>query len=230
MQMSEMVRRLLLLTPTMSELRNRTFPPPPPRHPNARPPSPNQYAHASGLNVPPPPVHPSHPPLPPRPPPSPRTDAMSEYFDREPIPSYVVPPSDTSYAPVIQRLPPPVPPNRPGNSRSSSENVVESTSIVDGGPVGTPILLPRRPSDLPPSVSRTSSITGSPAIAPPSPPVHHASQARSLTADSAYEDTLSEKELRDLYDDEEIDRFLRLFSAVGCPSSHCQSTHCLHST
>ena len=27
--------------------------------------------------------------------------------------------------------------------------------------------------------------------------------------------TLSEKELRDLYDDEEIDRFLRLFSAVG---------------
>jgi len=51
------------------------------------------------------------------------------------------------------------------------------------------------------------------------PPAHH---ARSLTVDSADEATLSEKELRDLYDDEEIDRFLRLFSAVGCSVLYCQ--------
>jgi hypothetical protein len=48
-----------------------------------------------------------------------------------------------------------------------------------------------------------------------SSPVQHARRAGSLDSDSAYETTLSEKELRDLYDDEEIDRFLRLFSAVG---------------
>ena len=59
-------------------------------------------------------------------------------------------------------------------------------------------------------------------VASPPPPVHNATKARSLTVDSAYEATLSEKELRDLYDDEEIDHFLRLFSAVGYSSPSCR--------
>lgn len=208
----------------MSELRNRTFPPPPPRHPNARPPSPKPYVHSSGLNPQPPPVHPLHPSLPPRPPPSPRQDARLEHFSREPIPPQAAPPLDIPYTPVIQKLTPPIPPNRPGNPRSTSENVVGSTSSVDDNPVGTPTSPPKHPSDLPPPVSRTSSfnsITGSPAITTPPPPVHHVRKARSLTTESAYEDTLSEKELRDLYDDEEIDRFLLLFTAVSCSSLYC---------
>jgi hypothetical protein len=204
----------------MSEIRNRAFPPPPPRHPTARPPSPNSYARSSGLNAPPPPVHPSHPPLPPRPPPSPRPDVRLDNPGPE---SQVASPLDVHYTPVIQRLPPPVPPNRPGNPRSLSENVVASTPSIEVEPAGPP----KHPSispELPPPVSRRSSfnsITGSTATAPSPPPVHHARNARSFTTDSAYEDTLSEKELRDLYDDEEIDRFLRLFSAVGCSSLYC---------
>lgn len=208
----------------MSELRNRTFPPPPPpRHPAARPPSPNSHVRPSNLNAPPP-VHPPPPSLPPRPPPSPRPDSRSEYFSREPIPSQGSSPSDVPHTSVIQGPSPPVPPNRPSNPLSSSENIVRSTSSVDVEPVGATIPPPKHPSELPPPVSPSSSfnsITGSPAIAPPPPPVHHARKERSLTADSAHEDSLSEKELRDLYNDEEIDRFLRLFSAVGRPSLCC---------
>lgn len=213
----------------MSELRNRTLAPPPPRHPTANP-----YGRSGALNVPPPPVHPSHPSLPPRPPPSPRPDARSEYFSNESIHSQVAAPLDTPY--MAQGPPPPVPPNRPANPQSFSENVVASTSSLDLNSVGTPNPPPEHPSispELLPPVSRASpvsSITGSPVVAPPPPPVHHARKEHSL-ADPADEDTLSEKELRDLYNDEEIDRFLRLFSAVGCSNLRCTAhvpTH-LHS-
>lgn len=204
----------------MSELRNRTLVPPPPRHPAARPPSPGAHTRSS-FNAPPPPVHPLHPSLPPRPQPSPRPGARSDYFSPEPAPPQVNPSLDTPHSPAIQRLPPPIPPNRPSNPRSFSENVVGSTSSVDVKPVWTTVPPPKRPiipPELPPPVSRETffnSITEPHVMAPsPPPPLHHATRARSLTADSAYEATLSEKELRDLYDDEEIDRFLRLFSAV----------------
>lgn len=205
----------------MSELRNRALAPPPPRHPAARPPSPNPHNRPSNFGSPPPPIHPSHPSLPPRPPP--RPDARFDYSAELP-PSQVAPPFDVPYTPAIQRLPPPVPPNLPGDPRSFPENNVGSTSNADVEPVGTPTPPPKYPSnplELPPPVSRASSfnsITDSLVTAPPPPPVHHAGKARSLTVNSAYEATLSEKELRDLYDDEEIDRFLRLFSAVGYSS------------
>ena len=208
----------------MSELRNRTLAPPPPRHPAVRPPSPNPHTRSSNFNAPPLPV-PAHPSLPPRPPP--RQDARFDYSAELP-PSQVVPPLDTPYTPAIQRLPPPVSPMLPGDPRSFSENGIGSTSSADVGPVGTPTPPPRYPSnplELLPPVSRASSfhsITDSQVMVPPPPPVHHAGQARSLTVDSTYEATLSEKELRDLYDDEEIDRFLRLFSAVGCSSLSCR--------
>ncbi|KAF9654351.1 hypothetical protein BDM02DRAFT_138295 [Thelephora ganbajun] len=212
------IQRLLtaLQTPIMSELRNRILAPPPPRHPNVRPPSPNSQPRSTYLNLPPPPVHPAHPPLPPRPPPNPQPDARLDYFSPEPIPSQVASPVDVLHTPRIQRLSPPVLPNRPSNLRSFSENVVASTSGVDVKPVGIPAPPPKHTSispELPPPVSRTSSfnsITGSQTTPPPA---HHTRKARSLTSDSAYEATLSEKELRDLYDDEEIDRFLHLFSA-----------------
>ena len=197
----------------MSELRNRTIPPPPPRHPTVRSQSPSPCTN--GLN-PPPPVHPSLPPLPP---PSPRPDARTDSSRPDPIPSQVAAPLDVPYTSHIHRVPLQVPPDRPGNPRSLSENFVASTSGVDVKPARSPIPPPKYPStspELPPPVSRTSSFnstTGSPAIPPP---VHHAREARSLTSDTAYEATLSEQELRDLYDDEEIDRFLRLFSAVSC--------------
>ena len=202
----------------MSEPRNRTLAPPPPRHPTVRPPSPTQYPR-NGLSAPPPPVHPSHPPLPPRPRPSPRPDARTDYFSPEPTPPQVTAPLDVSYTSQVQRVPPPIPPNRPGNPRSFSDDVVASTSSVDVEPDGSPISLPKHPnisSESPPPVSRTSSFNSITSSTTIPPPAHHARKARSLTSDSAYEATLSEKELRDLYDDEEIDRFLRLFSAVSC--------------
>jgi len=206
----------------MSELRNRTLAPPPPRHPTVGQPSPTPHPRSNGFNAPPPPpVHPSHPPLPPRPPPSPRQDARADYFSPESILPQVAAPLDVPYTPQIQRVPPPVPPNRPGNPRSFSENVVASTSNVDVKPVESPIPPPKHPStppELPPPVSRTSSFNSITSSTTIPPPVHHARQASSLTLNSTYEATLSEKELRDLYDDEEIDRFLRLFSAVGCSS------------
>jgi len=206
-----------LTAPTMSEPRNRSLAPPPPRHPAARPPSPNLHPRPNNLNTPPPPIHPSQPPLPSRPPPSPQPDARPDYSGPEPIPFQVAPPLDVSYTPHVQRQPPPVLPDRPGNPRSFSDNVVASTPNLDVKPAGNSIS-----PELPPPVSRTSSynsITGSPAIPPP---LHHARKERSNTLDSAYEATLSEKELRDLYDDEEIDRFLRLFSAVGSSSLCCR--------
>lgn len=187
----------------MSELRNRTLPPPP-RHPISTPPSPGFQPRSSVLNAQPPPTHPSHAPS--RPPPSPRQNARLEYFGPEPIPSQVAAPLDAPPTPPIQRLPPPVPTNRPGNPDSLSEDLVASTSSVNAKPVGSPEL----PQPAPRS-SSPNSIANSSTIPPPS---HHARKARSLTSDSAYETTLSEKELRDLYDDEEIDRFLRFFSTV----------------
>ena len=207
----------------MSDLRNRTFAPPPPRHPTARPPSPDSRARSSALNAPPPPNYPSPPQLPPRPPPSPRPDVGSDYPSLKPIPSQAASSLDVPYTPAIQRLPPPVAPNRPGSPRSFSENAVGSMPSADVNPTRAPT----PPPELPPPVSRAgsfNSITDSP------PPVHHAKTTGSAT-DSANEDTLSEKELRDLYHDEEIDRFLRLFSAVGRSSLYRQSsTHRLHST
>jgi len=209
----------------MSELRNRTLVPPPPRHPTVGSPPANPYS-SSGLNVPPPPVHPPHPSLPPRPPPGPRSDARTDHSSHESIPSQSEALSDVPYIPGIQRVPPPLPPNRPGNPRSFSDNTVASTSSLDVKPVGSPIPPPKYPNtspELPPRVSRTSSfnsITDSPVVPPP---VHHARRAPSPTPDPAYEATLSERELRDLYDDEEIDRFIRLFSAVGCSSLCCKS-------
>lgn len=202
----------------MSELRNRTLVPPPPRHPGARPPSPHTQPRSNTLNVPPPPVHPSHPSLPPRPPPSPQQDARLEYFSSESVPSQAAT-FGVPRTPPVQIAPPPVPANRPGNPRSTSGGSAISVSSVDVKSIESPVLPPKHPGvppEFPPPISRTnslSSITGPSAIPPP---VHHARQDRSLTLDSAHEATLSEQELRDLYDDEEIDRFIRLFSAVGC--------------
>ena len=215
-----------LLASTMSGLRNRTLAPPPPRHPAVRPPSPNPHPRSNGLNVPPSPVYPSHPSLPPRPPSGPRPDVTTDYPSHEPIPSQVEALSDAPGIPDIQRESPPVSPNRPGNPRSFSENLVASTSSVDVKPVGSPIPPLKYPSTSPellPPVSRTSSFNSIASSLAIPPPVHHAMTTPSLSSDSAYEATLSEKELRDLYDDEEIDRFLRLFSAVGCSSLCCKS-------
>jgi hypothetical protein len=55
-------------------------------------------------------------------------------------------------------------------------------------------------------------------IPPPLPP--RPTDASSITSSDvvdAIERDLSEQQLRDLYDSEEIDRFLSLFSAVECP-------------
>jgi hypothetical protein len=205
----------------MSGLRNRTLAPPPPRHPNARPPSPNPLPRSSGPNVPPPPVHPSHPPLPPRPPPSPRPDVRTGYSNHETIPSQVETLSDVPHIPDIQRVPPPVPPNRLGNPHSFSENVVASTSSLDVKPVGSPVPPPSTLPELLPPVSRTSSFNSAMGSSAIPPPVHHAPSL--LASDSAYEAALSEEELRDLYDDEQIDHFLRLFSDVCCSSLCCKS-------
>jgi len=100
-----------------------------------------------------------------------------------------------------------------------------STSSVDVKPIAFPIPLLNHPStssELSPSISRTSSfnsITDSPTVPPP---VHHARTAPPPTSDTVCEAALSEKELRDLYDDEVIDHFLRFFSAVGCSSLGCK--------
>ena len=210
----------------MSELRNRSLAPPPPRHPAARPPSPSPDLRSGSLNAPPPPVHSSHPPLPPRPPPSPRPDARTDYPGHEPMPSQVEALSDVPRIPDIQTIPPPVPPNPPGDPRSFYENVVASTSSVDIRPIAFPTPLLNHPStspELSPSISRTSSlnsITDSPTVPPP---VQHARTAPLPTSDTVYEAALSEKELRDLYDDEVIDHFLRFFSAVGCSFLCCKS-------
>jgi hypothetical protein len=212
----------------MSELRNKTLAPPPPRHPTVRAPSPTLPPRPNRLNPPPPPVHPLHPSLPPRPPPSPRPDAGVANTSSDPIPLQGVAPLDIPYS-NIQGVPPPAPPNRPDDTRSVSEETVASTSSVDLKPVGSPIPPPKHPSispELPPPISRTSSFNSTAGSPPEPPPVHHARRARSLTSESAYEATLPERELRDLYDDEEIDRFLRLFSAVGVPRRTANlSTH-----
>ena len=201
----------------MSELRNRTLAPPPPKHPASRVSSPDPLWNF--LNVPPPPVHPSHPPLPPRPALSPRPDAQLEHLGPELTPSQATTSLDVPHPPHIQRLPPQLPPRHPGNPRLPSNNAVVSTSSVDVKPTEPPVPPPQRPSispELPPPVSPATSfnsITSSPTT---QPPVHHARETHSFTSDSAYEATLSEQALRDLYDDEEIDRFLRLFSVVRC--------------
>lgn len=201
----------------MSEPRDRTLAPPP-RHPAARPPSPHSRPHSNILNVPPRPVHPSHPPLPTWPPPSPRQDTRSEYFGSEPIL-----PQPTSSLDVphthIQKSPP-VPPNCPDNLHPFSEDAVGSTPSFDARPVEPPVPHPQHQSispELLPPASPASSFSSIKSSQTAQQPLDHARQAGSLTSDSAYEATLSEKELRDLYDDEEIDRFLRLFSVVCCP-------------
>lgn len=196
---------------TMPELRNRTLAPPPPRHPAVRPPSPNPQPFSNILNIPPPPVHPLHPSLPPRPPPSPRQDARLEHFGPEPTPPQATS-LDTHHIPHTQTPPPPIPLNLPGDPPSFSENVVASTSNTDVEPI--------EPLDSPPqhrSISPEVPLPTSPASSINSiTPVRHATEAGSSTLDPAYEATLSENGLRDLYDDEEIDRFLRFFSIVRC--------------
>ena len=198
----------------MSESRSRTLAPPPPRHPTVRAPSPTLPPRPNRFNPPPPPVHPSRPP---QTPPSPRLDARITNSSPDPIPPQGAAPSDIPYS-NIQGVPPPAPPNRPDNTRSVSEESVASTSSVDIKPVGSSIPPPKHPNispEFPPPISRTSSFNSIAGFPPEPPPIHHARAARSFTSESAYEATLSERELRDLYDDEEIDRFLRLFSAVG---------------
>ena len=216
----------------MSELRNRTLAPPPPRHPTARPPSPNPPPLPNRFNLPPPPVHPSHPSPPHQPPPSPRPDARITNPSPDPISPQVAAPLDIPYS-HIQGVPPPALPNRPDNTRSVSEETVASTSSIGTKPVGSPVPPPKHPDilpELPPPISRTSSFNSIADSPPKPPPTHHARKARSFTSESAYEATLSERELRDLYDDEEIDRFLRLFSAVGVPRCAVNlSTHPLRS-
>ena len=196
----------------MSELWNRT-PAPPPRHPAVRAPSPNPRPCSNILNVPPP-VHPS---LPPRPPPSPRPDARLEYFGPEPTHSLATTSFDVPRAPHIQRPSPPVPPNCPDDPRPFSENAAASTSTVDVKSVEPPVPPPESSNispELPPPVSPANTLNSITSLSTTPPPVHDARNARSFTLDSAYEATLSEKELHDLYDDEEIDRFLHLFSVV----------------
>ena len=192
--------------------------PPPPRHPAARPPSPNPQHRPGILNVPPPPVHPS---LPPRPPPSPRPDVQSENFDAEPTHFQEATPLGVPHTTHIRRLPPPVPPNLPSNPRPPSENVTGSTSGVDVEIVGAPVPSPQHPNispELPPPVDPVASSFHSTASSSTTQqPVYHSRVSPSSTSGMAYETTLSEKELRDLYDDEEIDRFLHLFSVVRSP-------------
>ena len=201
----------------MSELRSRTLAPPPPRHPTARSPTPTLPPRPNRFNPPPPPVHPSHPSLPPQPPLGPRPDARITNSSPDPMPPQGAAPLDTAYS-NAQGVPPPGPPNLPDITRSISEETEASTSSVDIKPVGSPIPPPKHPNvspEFPQPISLTSSLNSTTGSPPEPPPMDHARRASSFTSESAYEATLSERELRDLYDDEEIDRFLRLFSAVG---------------
>lgn len=127
------------------------------------------------------------------------------------MPSQVATTSDVSQIPHVQTPPPPVPPNRP-----IPEDVAAYTSGVDIDPVESLVPPPNHSGvspESPPPISRTSSLSSITSFSTIPPPLHHARKARSFTTESSHEAGLSEKELRDLYDDEEIDRFLRLFSA-----------------
>ena len=194
----------------MSELRNRTLVPPPPRHPAIGPPSPNPQ-RSNILNAPPPPVHPSRPmpSLVPRPP-SPRPDSRLVDSDLEPTSRATASP-DVPHILQPQRSSPTL----HNDLHSISGDAVASTQTLGAKPAKSLVPNPSTSSELPPPISRTSSF-GSTADSPiVPPPVDHARKSRASDSESHHEATLSEKELRDLYDDEEIDRFLRLFTTVG---------------
>lgn len=204
----------------------KTLAPPPPRHPAVRPPSPNFLPYPN-ISSAPPPLHPSHPPLPPRPPPSLRPDIGLEYSGSGPTPSRIQATLDVPGTPHVQASPSLILQDSPVFG-----DAITPTSSADIRPTGSPPPPPEHSNTSPElllPVSRKGSFSSitNPATIPP--PIHHARKARSFSSDLSFECTLSEEDLRDLYDDEEIDRFLRLFSNVGRSFACFKSTNWLWS-
>jgi hypothetical protein len=110
------------------------------------------------------------------------------------------------------------PPKHPSHPRQSAESTI-STSCQSALLKRSPVINESAASDFilhpqlhPPDVSRVDQVN----VSMSQHTLEQRVRSSSFESSSSYEKSLSEQELRDLYDDEEVDRFLRFFSAVSC--------------
>lgn len=180
---------------------------PPPQHPSSSRSFPTTSVPNAALDRSPSP-NPSQPRLPPRPPPYLRASDDDIICD--------MPTQETCRSQDLERR---SPPKHPSHAQQSSESTIPASGSEH---LSTRLMCPPevKESSVPsfvvhaPLKSPDVSFVDRPGInfSMPEKALEEHRPSSSFESSYSYEKSLSEKELRDLYDDEEIDRFLRLFS------------------